>query len=146
VYRFSPAANTWTTLSPSGSGPSRREGMGFAATPDGMLYVFGGNTNTGTDGGGVGITLDAVMRRARAAPLLLSLADGMRVRWEETCVRAPGCVYHHGVCLWRASGPHLCLSIEGRQSAGIHCEEGRSAQRQVLPMHLCLRISNVSRH
>jgi hypothetical protein len=43
VYRFSPAANTWTALSPSGSGPSPRYGMGFAATPDGMLYVFGGN-------------------------------------------------------------------------------------------------------
>ena len=43
VYRFSPAANTWTALSPSGSAPSPRYGMGFAATPDGMLYVFGGN-------------------------------------------------------------------------------------------------------
>lgn len=42
VYRFSAAANTWTALSPSGSGPSPRGGMGFAATPDGMLYVFGG--------------------------------------------------------------------------------------------------------
>jgi hypothetical protein len=42
VYRFSPAANTWTALSPSGSGPSPRGSMGFAATPNGMLYVFGG--------------------------------------------------------------------------------------------------------
>jgi hypothetical protein len=42
VYRFSAAANTWTALSPSGSGPSPRYGMGFAATPDGMVYVFGG--------------------------------------------------------------------------------------------------------
>jgi hypothetical protein len=49
VYRFSPAANTWTALSPSGPGPSPRSGMGFAATPDGMLYVFGGR-----DGGNVG--------------------------------------------------------------------------------------------
>jgi hypothetical protein len=73
-------------LSPSGSGPSRREKFGFAATPDGMLYVFGGYDNTGTEGGSVGVALDAVMRRARAAPLLLllSLADGMRVRREET--------------------------------------------------------------
>jgi hypothetical protein len=28
--------------------------MGFAATPDGMLYVFGGNDG-GTEGGGVGL-------------------------------------------------------------------------------------------
>jgi hypothetical protein len=42
VYRLSPVANTWTALSPSGSGPSPRSSMGFAATPDGMLYVFGG--------------------------------------------------------------------------------------------------------
>jgi hypothetical protein len=42
VYRFSAAANTWTALSPTGSGPSPRYGMGFAATPDGMIYVFGG--------------------------------------------------------------------------------------------------------
>jgi hypothetical protein len=43
VYRFSAAANTWTPLSPSGSGPSPRSSMGFVATPDGMLYVFGGD-------------------------------------------------------------------------------------------------------
>ena len=42
VYRFSPAANNWTTLSPSGTGPSPRGSMGFAATLEGMLYVFGG--------------------------------------------------------------------------------------------------------
>jgi hypothetical protein len=42
VYRFSPAANTWTALSPSGTGPSRRYAIGFSATPDGMLYVYGG--------------------------------------------------------------------------------------------------------
>ena len=49
MYRLSAAANTWTALSPSGSGPSPRDSMGFAATPDGMLYVFGGH-----DGGNVG--------------------------------------------------------------------------------------------
>jgi hypothetical protein len=49
VYRFSAAANTWTALSTSGSAPSPRAYMGFAATPDGMLYVFGG-----WDGGNVG--------------------------------------------------------------------------------------------
>jgi hypothetical protein len=42
VYRFSAADNAWTKLSSSGSGPSPRTSMGFAATPDGMLYVFGG--------------------------------------------------------------------------------------------------------
>ena len=55
MYRFSPAAHTWTALSPSGSGPSRRYAMGFEATPDGMLYVFGGHDNSGTEGGGVGM-------------------------------------------------------------------------------------------
>jgi hypothetical protein len=45
VYRFSAAASTWTALSPSGTAPSQRESMGFAATPDGMLYVFGGRAN-----------------------------------------------------------------------------------------------------
>jgi hypothetical protein len=47
VYRFSAAANAWTALSPSGSGPSPRFAVGFTATPDGMLYVFGGDGDTG---------------------------------------------------------------------------------------------------
>jgi hypothetical protein len=52
VYRFNPAANTWTAaLSLS----FRRMSMGFAATPDGMLYVFGGWDGFGTEGGGVGM-------------------------------------------------------------------------------------------
>ena len=55
LYSFSPAANTWTALSPSGSGPSGREGMGFAATPNGLLYVFGGGANGGNEGGGGGV-------------------------------------------------------------------------------------------
>jgi N-acetylneuraminic acid mutarotase len=42
LYRFSPGDNAWTALSPSDSAPSQRNAMGFAATPDGMLYVFGG--------------------------------------------------------------------------------------------------------
>jgi hypothetical protein len=54
VYRFSAVANAWTALSPSGSRPSPRRNMGFAATPDGMLYVFGGyeSGNGGGRGGG----------------------------------------------------------------------------------------------
>ena len=43
LYRFSPAANTWTALSPAGAPPSPRQGMGIAAAHDGILYVFGGN-------------------------------------------------------------------------------------------------------
>ena len=46
LYRFSPAAVTWTALSPSGSKPSPRSGLGMAATPDGMVYVFGGYGST----------------------------------------------------------------------------------------------------
>jgi hypothetical protein len=48
LYCFSPIASTWTALSPSGSAPSPRQGMGFAAASDGMLYVFGGlNASSG---------------------------------------------------------------------------------------------------
>jgi hypothetical protein len=50
VYRFSAAANTWTALPPSGSGAPSRCGIGFAATPDGMLYVFGGSDSLGKVG------------------------------------------------------------------------------------------------
>jgi hypothetical protein len=96
VYRFSAAANTWTALSPSGSGPSPRYSMGFASTPDGMLYVFGGiSTGNGlvvvggatpADGASC-VAGDAVTRRARARPLLFLsffLLEGTRVRREET--------------------------------------------------------------
>jgi N-acetylneuraminic acid mutarotase len=54
LYRFSAAANTWTALLPSGSGPSPRNGMGFAATSDGMLYVFGGADSGEREGEGGG--------------------------------------------------------------------------------------------
>jgi hypothetical protein len=54
VYLFSAAANTWTALSLSGSGPSSRVGMGFEATPDGMLYVFGGTGGSGGNRTGIG--------------------------------------------------------------------------------------------
>jgi hypothetical protein len=43
LYRFDPAALKWTKLSPAGPAPAPRFAMGFAATPDGMLYVFGGH-------------------------------------------------------------------------------------------------------
>jgi hypothetical protein len=54
VYRFSASANNWTPLSPSGSGPSPRRYMGFESTPDGMLYVFGGEGSSGIERGGAG--------------------------------------------------------------------------------------------
>ena len=46
LYRFSPTNNTWTALA-ADSPPSARVGMGFAATPDGLLYVFGGYGGSG---------------------------------------------------------------------------------------------------
>ncbi len=47
IYRFSPATGAWTTLAYSGTAPPARRMMGFTATPGGMLYVFGGRTDTG---------------------------------------------------------------------------------------------------
>ncbi len=55
IYRFDPANAMWTALPPSGDPPLPRNAMGFAATPDGMLYVFGGYSSDreGRDGRGV---------------------------------------------------------------------------------------------
>ena len=41
LYLFSPTSNKWTTLS-APFPPSARGSLGFVATPDGMIYVFGG--------------------------------------------------------------------------------------------------------
>jgi hypothetical protein len=41
LYRFNPISNAWTALG-AASPPAPRAFMGFAATPDGMLYGFGG--------------------------------------------------------------------------------------------------------
>ena len=46
LYSFSPTSNTWAAHNAS-SAPSPRFAMGFAATPDGMLYVFGGSGTSG---------------------------------------------------------------------------------------------------
>jgi hypothetical protein len=56
LYSFSPVDKVVTALSPFGSplAPSPRYAMGFAATPDGMLYVFGGNSRSGNVRGGGG--------------------------------------------------------------------------------------------
>ena len=42
---MSPAVPAWILLSTSGPVPSARARMGFCATPDGLIYVFGGNSN-----------------------------------------------------------------------------------------------------
>ena len=68
MYRFSPAANSWTALSPSGSDPFRRYGMGFAATPDGMLYVFGGSDGGNCGGWGGGQASGGGWGRLRLTP------------------------------------------------------------------------------
>jgi hypothetical protein len=46
IYRFSPTTNAWTLLSATNP-PVASWHMGFTATPDGSLYVFGGHTNSG---------------------------------------------------------------------------------------------------
>ena len=46
LYSFSPDTATWTMLSPSGSIPSPRSGMGVVSTPDGVIYVFGACTSS----------------------------------------------------------------------------------------------------
>jgi hypothetical protein len=43
LYSFSPAANKWTPIAALGA-PAPRHMHGLAATPDGMLFVFGGFT------------------------------------------------------------------------------------------------------
>jgi hypothetical protein len=87
VNRFSAATNTWTALFPSGSGPSPRNAMGFAATPDSRLYVFGGYSGTGGSGGGGiqgwgGLGLSLSVSLSISSSLSLSLQKSMRVRRE----------------------------------------------------------------
>ena len=42
LYQFDPVDTTWRKLAVTGSVPTRRHMHGLTATPDGMLYVFGG--------------------------------------------------------------------------------------------------------
>jgi hypothetical protein len=42
LYRFNPGTSTWAHLVTIGDVPSSRVRMGFTATPDGMIYLFGG--------------------------------------------------------------------------------------------------------
>jgi hypothetical protein len=93
LYRYSAADNAWTALSPSGSVPSLRADMGFAATPDGMLYVFGGwsgrpDGNEGKWGaGGISAGVDGaccVEHRHAAARAALLLSLSLSCRWDES--------------------------------------------------------------
>jgi hypothetical protein len=68
ISRYSAATNTWTALAPSGNKPDGRVGHGFAATPDGMLYAFGGYI-VGEEGGGFAY----VVLRMYSLPLSPSL-------------------------------------------------------------------------
>ena len=49
LYRYDPTTLKWTALFPSGTIPSKREFIGFTATPDGKLYTFGGTGYTGDE-------------------------------------------------------------------------------------------------
>jgi hypothetical protein len=42
LYLFRPDNCIWTSISSFGITPFPRSAMGFAAAPNGMLYVFGG--------------------------------------------------------------------------------------------------------
>ena len=124
MYRLSAADNAWTKLSPSGSGPSPRHFMGFAATPDGMLYVFGG-TDGGTERGGVGVIglhgaccagrSHAACTRFAAAALALS-CEGDEAREDmHACVYMCGApVGHTYVPLYR--GPAMGWYTLGRET------------------------------
>ena len=54
LFSYEPSTKMWKQLPHSSSAPSPRFEMGFAATPDRMLYVFGGCTlpEQGNKGGG----------------------------------------------------------------------------------------------
>ncbi len=43
LYCYNSTNVKWTALLTNGSIPSPRNSMGFAATPDGIIYVFGGS-------------------------------------------------------------------------------------------------------
>ena len=47
LYSFDPASAFWTAHAPAGTVPSARQSMGFARTPDDMMYLFGGYDGIG---------------------------------------------------------------------------------------------------
>jgi hypothetical protein len=142
VYRFSAAANTWTALSPSGSGPSRRYAMGFAATPDGMLYVFGGEDSNGTGGKRCGN----------------DWAAWGWLRWTQSCgVHAlhrccSRCLLRRGrgwggkrharvrVCLRRAGNPHLYINEWRERKWGYMISRERGWKKNEFMSCIYLRI------
>jgi hypothetical protein len=42
IYRFNRGTSTWTRIVTNGDVPPPRVRMGFTATPNGMIYLFGG--------------------------------------------------------------------------------------------------------
>jgi hypothetical protein len=42
LYHFDFTGSAWSVIAPKGAVPPGRVKMGFAATPAGVLYVFGG--------------------------------------------------------------------------------------------------------
>jgi hypothetical protein len=100
LYRFCPTINEWTALNPSNP-PSARALMGFTATPNGMLYAFGGwgyglsywgGLSTGSGEGGVGGVSKPNKHSSRVVRAILwRCVCGWteNVRWKEK-VRASG--------------------------------------------------------
>ena len=62
-YRLNPTSVTWTPISASGSLPCPRNSMGLTATPNGAIYVFGGNSGTLSKGNSEGQGRGWVCRR-----------------------------------------------------------------------------------
>jgi hypothetical protein len=124
LYSFSAADNTWTALFPvllmgnSGSAwLAQRSGMGFAATPDGKLYIFGGEDSGGL-GNGEGGGCCCGWGLLRATPscgahvphrcrFSRSLAEGTRVGREETCKH----VCRSGLCIYGCVCVCVCIEI-----------------------------------
>ena len=54
LHRLDPANATWAAIQPSGTAPSSRTFFGFAAAPDGKIYLFGGLSGDGRHPGPLG--------------------------------------------------------------------------------------------
>jgi hypothetical protein len=50
MFLLNPKKGTWTRLASNGTKPLARSSMGFISTPDGMIYLFGGNSIDGSSG------------------------------------------------------------------------------------------------